>query len=91
MTRAAAGPAHRTDADIFSAARKALDDQPSIPATVRVHVDGGIATLTGTVRVASERAAAEDAVRSVPGIQRVINEVSVAQPPSTQGFEPPGD
>jgi osmotically-inducible protein OsmY len=89
MTGAAATGARGHDAEIFARVRKALDARPSIPATVRVHVDGGTATLTGTVRLASELAEAEDVVRHVAGVQRVINELAVAVPPSTEGFEPP--
>jgi osmotically-inducible protein OsmY len=80
---------HRTDADIFTAARNALDQRPTIPATVRVYVDRGIATLTGSVRLPSERADAEEAIRHVDGIQRVVNSITVAQPVSAEGFEPP--
>ena len=40
----------RLDPDIFAAARKALDDEPRVPQDVRVHVDRGTVTLTGTVR-----------------------------------------
>jgi osmotically-inducible protein OsmY len=79
---------HRTDADIFARARKALDERPSIPGTVRVHIDDGVAWVTGTVRRTSERAEAEDVVRQVPGVQRVVNKLAVAQPPSEEGFEP---
>lgn len=79
----------RTDAELFAEAREALDRRPTIPETVRVHVDRGIATLTGTVRVMSECAEAEDVVRQVSGIERVVNDISVAQRPSDEGFEPP--
>lgn len=89
MPRAAATGSHRTDADIFAQARKALDERPTIPATVRVHIDDGVAWLTGTVRRAGERTEAQDVVREVPGIRRVVNKISVAQPPSAEGFEPP--
>lgn len=82
---------HRTDADIFTAARSALDLRPNVPGTVRVHVDRGIATLTGSVRLPSERAEAEDAVRHVDGVQRVVNSIMLARRVSAEGFEPPGD
>lgn len=80
---------HRTDADIFAEARSALDRRPDVPATVRVHVDKGIATLTGNVRLPAERLAAEDAVRRVPAVQRLINDITVDQPVSPEGFEAP--
>ena len=91
MTRVTAPTTRRSDADIFAEARQALDLQPGIPATVRVHVDNGVATLTGTVRLASESAASEEIVRRVRGVERVVNEISVAQRPSEEGFEPPDD
>ena len=89
MTQATAKTTRRTDAEIFAEARNALDCRPSIPGTVHVHVDDGVATLTGNVRLASERAEAEDVVRHVRGVQRVVNEITVPQLPSKEGFEPP--
>jgi osmotically-inducible protein OsmY len=89
MTRATTSATRRTDTEIFAQARKALDDRPSIPATVRVHIDDGTAWLTGTVRLTSERVEAEDVVRQVPGVQHIVNKIAVAQPASPEGFEPP--
>jgi osmotically-inducible protein OsmY len=89
MTRATGTATRRPDAEIFAEARTALDQHAIIPATVRVHVDKGIATLTGTVRLASESSAAEEIVRQVRGVDRVANEITIAQAPSEQGFEPP--
>jgi osmotically-inducible protein OsmY len=89
MARTAEVGARRADADVFALARKALDERPSIPATVRVHIDDGTAWLTGMVRRTSERTEAEDVVRQVPGVQHVVNTVTVAQAPSADGFEPP--
>ena len=80
---------HRTDAEIFTDARRALDGDAALPATVRVHVEAGILTLTGTVRRAAESARAEAIVRQVLGVDRVINSVSVAERPNEEGFEPP--
>ena len=79
----------RSDTDIFAEARKTLDDRPSIPATVHVHIDDGVAWLTGIARRTSERTEAEDVVRQVPGVQRVVNKITVAEQPSAEGFEPP--
>jgi osmotically-inducible protein OsmY len=89
MTRAAETGPRRTDADIFAQARKALEQQPTIPATVRVHIDDGVAWLTGTVRRTSERTDARDVVRQVPGVHRVINKITVTERPIAEGFEPP--
>jgi osmotically-inducible protein OsmY len=52
-------------------------------------VEDRVVTLTGSVRQLSERAEAEDVVRHVPGVARVINEITVALAPSKAGFEPP--
>lgn len=89
MARATAKATHRTDAAIFVEARNALDRRPLVPGTVRVHVDKGIATLTGSVRLPAERAEAEDAVRHVAGVRRLVNNITCAQTISAQGFEPP--
>lgn len=83
--------AHRTDAEIFTEARQALDRQPSIPATVRVHVEHRTAWLTGMVLLAAERMEAEDIVRHVPGVERVVNQIVIAAPRSAEGFEPPDE
>lgn len=82
---------HRPDAEIFAEARHALDERPAVPASVRIHVDEGVMTLTGSVRLSSERSEAQDTVRSVPGVRRLVNEIVVARIPSAEGFEPPDD
>jgi len=91
MTRAAEKPTHRTDADIFTEARNALDRHPGVPGTVRVHLNQGVATLTGSVRWPAERAEAEEAVRQVSGVQRIVNNITVARVTSPEGFEAPDD
>jgi osmotically-inducible protein OsmY len=48
-------------------------------------------TLTGIARWASERADAEDVVRHVRGVRRIVNEITVSQVPNARGFEPPDD
>ncbi len=87
----AAKVTHRTDADIFVDARNALDRRRSVPGAVRVHVDHGMVTLTGTAHWPFESAEAEDAVRHVEGVQRVVNNITVAQVPSPEGFEAPDE
>jgi osmotically-inducible protein OsmY len=89
MKRTTAQTRHRTDAEVFAEARNALDHRPTVPATVRVHVDNGVATLTGSVRLPSERAEAEEAVRHVAGVRRVVNNITAAQVAHAEGFEPP--
>ena len=89
MTPATRTGPRRTDTDIFAEARKALDERPSIPATVRVHIDDGVAWLTGMARRASERTEAEKVVRRIRGVERIVNKITVAELPDAGGFEPP--
>lgn len=79
----------RLDPDIFAAARKALDDDPRVPQDVRVHVDRGTVTLTGTVRWPQEKSEAEGIVRAIDGVQRVVNNITVANVANAEGFEAP--
>ena len=80
------GPHHRSDPDIFSAARKALDDHPRVP-QVRVHVDRGTVTLTGSVRRPQEKIEAEAVVRRVDGVLGIVNRILVAQAVDAEGFD----
>lgn len=79
----------RSDAEVFADARLALDRDPNVPATVRIHVTRGVATLTGSVRRLAESVAAENAVRPIPGITRLVNDIAVGEIPNPAGFEPP--
>jgi osmotically-inducible protein OsmY len=56
---------------------------------VRVHVDRGTVTLTGTVRWPHEKSEAEGIVRHIDGVQRVVNNITVANVASPEGFEAP--
>ena len=85
MTR----PVHRLDPDIFMAARKALDDDPRIPQDVRVHVDCGTVTLTGTVRSPHESRDAEAVVRAIEGVLDVTNRINVAPVANPEAEERP--
>ncbi len=79
----------RLDPEIFAAARKALDDHPGVPQDVRVHVDRGTATLTGSVRWPHEKSEAEGIVRHIDGVQGVVNNITVANVANAEGFEAP--
>ena len=79
----------RLDSDIFAAARKALDDDPSLAQAVRVHVDDGTVTLTGTVRRPHERLNAEAIIRQVDGVRAVVNRITLAQIVSAESFDAP--
>jgi osmotically-inducible protein OsmY len=92
-SRATATPPHlgpeRNDGDIFGAARVALDRRLDIPGTVHVHVANGVATLTGTVHLPGEQLLAAETVRRVKGVRRVVNQMTLADPISGKGLEPP--
>jgi osmotically-inducible protein OsmY len=81
----------RSDAEIFADARKALDQRPTVLQGVHVHVDRGVVTLTGSVRQPFERADAEEAVRPVEGIRRLVNDIIVTHAPTPAGFDGPED
>ena len=76
-----------SDAAAFGEARKALDDSPTVPGTVRVHVEDGIVTLTGTVQRPSQRAEAEYAVQPAIGKRRLVNHITVMEPPSIESLD----
>jgi osmotically-inducible protein OsmY len=80
---------HRLDSDIFAAARKALDDDPLISQDVRVHVDGGAVTLTGTVRGPHDKSRAEAVVRQASGVHPIINHIVVAEVVTPDSFGSP--
>jgi osmotically-inducible protein OsmY len=67
-------------AAVFAAARKRLDDSPTVPGTVRVHVEDGVVTLTGSVQQASQRSEAEHLVRPVIGDRHLLNNIVVISP-----------
>ena len=83
--------AYRPDPEIFVDAKRALEARPSFPPEVHVHVEYGNVTLTGGVRWPFERAEAEEAVRHVQGIRRLVNRITVAEVGNAQGFERPDD
>ena len=77
------------ESDIFAAARKALDDDPRVPQDVRVHVDRGTVTVTGTVRWPGEKSEAEAVVRQIDGVRRLMTDITVANVVNAEGFEAP--
>ena len=82
------GP-ERNDGDIFGEARSALDRHPDIPSAVHGHVACGIATLTGSVATPGQHTLAEETVRRVKGVRRVVNQITLAHAINPQGLEPP--
>jgi osmotically-inducible protein OsmY len=91
MPRVTAPEAHRQDAEVFAEARLALDNDPNVPATAHVHVNNGVVTITGTVRVMAQRRAAERIVRRINGVSRVVNLLNVAEMPSAEAFGDAGE
>ena len=81
---------HRPDAEIFAAVRSALDLNPAVPATVRVHVTEGIVALTGSVRTPADRLEAEETARGVADVRAIVNDIFVVNIPAA-GFERPED
>ena len=73
---------NRSDAEIFADARKALDQRPTVPPGVHIHVDRGTVTLTGSVRQPFERADADQAVRTVEGVRSLVNDIIVTEAPN---------
>jgi osmotically-inducible protein OsmY len=72
----------RSDAAVFADVRKHLDDCPTVPSTVHVHVEDGLVTLTGSVSRASQRNDAEHTVRPLIGQRRLLNKITVTEVPS---------
>ncbi|HEY7187571.1 MAG TPA: BON domain-containing protein [Vicinamibacterales bacterium] len=72
----------RSDAAVFVDARKHLDDAPTVPSTVHVHVEDGLVTLTGSVPRSSQRTDAEETVRPLLGGRRLLNKITVTERPS---------
>jgi phosphoenolpyruvate-protein kinase (PTS system EI component) len=82
MARMKAQREERSDAAVFADARKHLDDCPTVPGTVHVHVEDGLVTLTGIVLRASQRTDAQDTVRPLIGTRRLLNKITVTEAPS---------
>ena len=72
----------RNDAAVFADARRHLDDCPTVPSTVHVHVEDGLVSLTGSVQRPSQRTAAENTVRPLIGSRRLLNKITVTQVPA---------
>jgi len=68
----------RIDPEIAKDAADALRLNASVPATVKLTVSSGFVTLEGSCEWWFQRKAAEDAVRHVPGIRGVDNDIIIA-------------
>jgi len=67
----------RTDEDIARTAATGLEWNCSVPDTVKVQVTDGALTLVGSTEWQYQKEEAERAVRSLRGVKRVVNEISV--------------
>jgi hypothetical protein len=78
---------HRSDAQIFADARKALDQRPTVRQGVHVHVDCRAVTLTGGR--SNERTRKSHAPGR--GYSKLVNNITVTQVPNHEGFEAPDE
>lgn len=60
---------------------------PTVPGTVRVHVEDGTVTLTGSVQYPSHQADAEHTVRPVIGTRHLVNKITVMGTPRAEDFD----
>lgn len=67
----------RDDAALTIAANDALTLNEATPASVRARAENGDVILTGTVRDATERAAAELLVAALTGVRWVTNDITI--------------
>jgi osmotically-inducible protein OsmY len=67
----------RDDAALTIAANDALTLNEAMPASVRAQAENGDVILTGTVRDATERAAAELLVGALTGVRWVTNDITI--------------
>jgi osmotically-inducible protein OsmY len=74
------GTPGRTDTEIAHAVRHALDWDVFVPDGIRTTVSEGGVTLAGEVSYASEREAAERAVRNLAGVRQLTNQIAVNPP-----------
>lgn len=70
-----------SDADLTILANRLLTTDAAVPANaIRAGVRGSVLTLSGAVAVTGQRDAAARAVRNLPGIVGLCNDIRVARP-----------
>jgi osmotically-inducible protein OsmY len=67
----------RTDADIAADVVKALEVRSTIPQSVQAAVHNGSVTLTGTVDWLLQKRHAEETVRHIRGVRKVMNHITL--------------
>jgi osmotically-inducible protein OsmY len=66
------------DLDLKHAVELALEDAPDLDAAhIGVTAESGVITLTGRVVTHAEKRAAEEAVRAIPGVRAIAEEIEV--------------
>jgi osmotically-inducible protein OsmY len=70
-----------SDTEIATTAAGALEDDASIPKNrVRVRVEDGKITLTGSLDWQYQRFRAETLLRHLPGVRKIRNDITITQP-----------
>lgn len=83
------GVAGASDADLTALANQLLAQDAAVPAgAVRAGVRGSVLTLSGAVAVTGQRDAAARAVRNLPGIVGLCNDIRVTSPPADDDRRP---
>ena len=75
------GRPERSDTDIARDALHRVRNNRAVPASVQAVVSDGFITLDGTVSGMHQRFAAECAVKNIPGVKGVNNDITLETPP----------
>jgi osmotically-inducible protein OsmY len=68
------------DSMVTASVKKAIYDEPSLKITdISVSTDGGVVSLSGSVKTRAERVRAAEVARRVEGVKRVNNDLKVGQ------------
>jgi osmotically-inducible protein OsmY len=70
----------QTDADIAREALHRLRNNRAVPFRVQAVVSDGFITLDGTVSAVHQRLAAEGAVKGIPGVKGIANDITLEAP-----------
>jgi len=72
---------YRSDAEIETEVNRHLVLDTFVPhRRITTNVEHGVVTLSGTVDYTSHRLAAAIAIRDIPGVRCVLNEITVSEP-----------